>query len=458
MNVQEQSLRERLGLPESKFVDGPPPRPVDMDQLRAYHAGEVEQEIREEILDLILQYREWGEASTEVLRERMRGYRAEVFLLAPTKLQRIGRVIVAEVLSLPWVALLALTVVTPEFTWIERSLAVIFLIYMLLAGSAISYVSIKGRELRRTSVWRALLGAAYGTLLGAITGALLWSLCSGEIAGGVILLGAGFGGMLFLGAYSKGKSPRAEYPLTRRIWVFFANMIMCFPWILAFFGVMAFLCGIDEESVGFIMLGGILLWMPGLAEAADEPTSERAVMSETFIMALCFVVFGVIGTVFSLLAGFGFREFSCLFVGTASPETTEAALALLILSIFFIGYLGFCIGFVNGLGIRSDGTQQENCLSSVITIIGVGISVGTAVVVISLLLFSTPEPDNMTFSVAAMFLLSGVLGMIIYVGRGSDAKVAASIFRGLFVAFETGACSISEQTRSATLSRSNILR
>jgi hypothetical protein len=71
----ETTLRQRLGLPERKFVDGPPPRPVDMKQLRAYYAGEVEQGIRDEILDLTIQYREWAEASSAVLLERLKMHR-----------------------------------------------------------------------------------------------------------------------------------------------------------------------------------------------------------------------------------------------------------------------------------------------------------------------------------------------------------------------------------------------
>ena len=39
-----EALRERLGLPEKPFAEGPPPRPVDIEQVRAYHAGELASE------------------------------------------------------------------------------------------------------------------------------------------------------------------------------------------------------------------------------------------------------------------------------------------------------------------------------------------------------------------------------------------------------------------------------
>jgi hypothetical protein len=61
---------EELGQSKSpQFVDRAPPRPVDMDLLRAYHRNRLPEDDAEEVDHLIVLYREWHEANGVVLRE-----------------------------------------------------------------------------------------------------------------------------------------------------------------------------------------------------------------------------------------------------------------------------------------------------------------------------------------------------------------------------------------------------
>jgi len=70
------SLREELGLPRSpRYVDGPPPREPNIDEVRAYHANELSPGKNGEVRDLIMMFEGWRELSRQVLEERAKAYR-----------------------------------------------------------------------------------------------------------------------------------------------------------------------------------------------------------------------------------------------------------------------------------------------------------------------------------------------------------------------------------------------
>ena len=78
-NVTEgHNIRSELGLPPtSTFVEGPPPRPVDLEEVRALLQGLLSPERAEDVESLIVYFREWAEAEKQILLERAAETRAK---------------------------------------------------------------------------------------------------------------------------------------------------------------------------------------------------------------------------------------------------------------------------------------------------------------------------------------------------------------------------------------------
>ena len=63
-------IRKELGIsPRPRFVEGPPPREVNLNLIRELHRGQLSAEEEVEIEDLITYFREWNEADKQVLLE-----------------------------------------------------------------------------------------------------------------------------------------------------------------------------------------------------------------------------------------------------------------------------------------------------------------------------------------------------------------------------------------------------
>ena len=68
----DKELRLALGLPvELPVEDGPPPRPADVEEIRALHRGELEDALAEEVRGLTTRYREWHDAERHVLMDEL---------------------------------------------------------------------------------------------------------------------------------------------------------------------------------------------------------------------------------------------------------------------------------------------------------------------------------------------------------------------------------------------------
>jgi hypothetical protein len=50
-------------------LNGPAPRPANYDEVRAYYAGTLDAETREEVARLMICYKEWSEAEQRYLRD-----------------------------------------------------------------------------------------------------------------------------------------------------------------------------------------------------------------------------------------------------------------------------------------------------------------------------------------------------------------------------------------------------
>lgn len=63
-------VRKQMGIvPRPRFVEGPPPREVNLNLIRALHRGQLSAEEEVEIEDLITYFREWHDADKQVLLE-----------------------------------------------------------------------------------------------------------------------------------------------------------------------------------------------------------------------------------------------------------------------------------------------------------------------------------------------------------------------------------------------------
>jgi hypothetical protein len=70
VNPEERTFRDEVGIPKRPdFLEGPAPRPADYEQVRAYYAGTLDAETREDVARLMVCYEEWSEAEREVLLE-----------------------------------------------------------------------------------------------------------------------------------------------------------------------------------------------------------------------------------------------------------------------------------------------------------------------------------------------------------------------------------------------------
>lgn len=68
-------VRDQIGMaPRPRFVEGPPPREVNMNLIRALHRGQLPAEEEVEIEDLITYFREWHDADRQVLLEFAAGF------------------------------------------------------------------------------------------------------------------------------------------------------------------------------------------------------------------------------------------------------------------------------------------------------------------------------------------------------------------------------------------------
>ena len=70
MTEKEPDIFQELGLRNPpRFVDHESPRPVDLDVLRAYHRGELDEEDAKDVDYLTSLFRDWHDASKKVLSE-----------------------------------------------------------------------------------------------------------------------------------------------------------------------------------------------------------------------------------------------------------------------------------------------------------------------------------------------------------------------------------------------------